>query len=119
MYLAILGLLTFAGIVEELKKLGGTLYAMGTFLSLLIIIAFVVGSFLPDFGKKIGIFSIPMLLLILIYDFFLSGRNLIIGSKHFGEPLEETKSRMDILTASIIVAPGYFAGIYIIIKYTI
>lgn len=119
MYLAILGLLTFAGIVEELKKLGGTLYAIGTFISLLIIIAFVVGSFLPDVGKAIGIFSIPMLLLILVYDFYLSGKNLVIGSKNFGQPLEEPKSRMDIFTATMIVAPGYFAGIYIIIQYAI
>jgi len=116
LYLAILGLLTFAGIIEELKKPGGALYALGTFLTLLIIASFVVALFLPEISTMVGLFSLPMLLIALIYDFFLSGRNLIIGSKHFGEPLDEVKSRMDLLTASLIVAPGYLAGFVILYR---
>lgn len=113
LYLAILGLLTFAGIIEELKKPGGNLYALGTFTTLVILVAFVVGSFNSEVAQAIGYFSLPLLLVALIYDFYLSGKNLILGSKHFGEPLDEVKSRMDLLTASLIVAPGYLAGFVI------
>jgi len=116
LYLAILGLLTFAGIIEELKKPGGALYAAGTFTTLVIIVAFVVGVFVAKVGNLIGLLSIPLLLIALVYDFYLSGKNLIIGSKHFGEPLDDVKSRMDLLTASVIVAPGYLAGIVILYR---
>ncbi|MFT5451780.1 MAG: hypothetical protein ACI9N9_001266 [Enterobacterales bacterium] len=116
LYMAVLGLLVFAGIIEELKKPGGKLYALGTFMSLLILLAFVLGSFITEIGETMGLFSIPLLLIALVYDFYLSSLNLIIGSKHFGEPLEEVKSRMDLMTASIIVAPGYLAGITVIYR---
>ena len=116
LYLAILGLLTLAGIIEELKKPGGSLYAHGTFTTLIILVAFVAGSFIPDVGQAIGYFSLPMLLAAIVYDFYLSGRNLILGSKYFGEPLDEVKSRMDLLTATLIVAPGYLAGFVILYR---
>ncbi|PCJ48663.1 MAG: hypothetical protein COA74_08110 [Gammaproteobacteria bacterium] len=116
LYLAILGLLTLAGIIEELKKPGGSLYALGTFTTLIILVAFVAGSFIPDVGQAIGYFSLPMLLAAIVYDFYLSGRNLILGSKYFGEPLDEVKSRMDLLTATLIVAPGYLAGFVILYR---
>ena len=116
LYMAVLALLAFAGIIEELKKLGGKLYAFGTFMSLIILIAFVVGSFITEIGVAIGLFSIPLLIIALVYDLYLSSLNLIIGSKHFGEPLEDVKSRMDLMTASIIVAPGYLAGIIVIYR---
>jgi hypothetical protein len=116
LYMSVLGLLAFAGIIEELKKLGGTLYALGTFMSLVILITFVVGSFNTEIGATIGLFSIPLLLIALVYDLYLSGLNLIIGSKYFGKPMEEVKSRMDLMTATIIVAPGYLAGIVVIYR---
>ena len=116
LYMAVLGLLVFAGIIEELKKPEGKLYALGTFVSLIILIAFVVGSFIDEIGATIGLFSIPLLLIAVVYDFYLSNLNLIVGSKHFGEPLEEVKTRMDLMTASIIVAPGYLAGITVIYR---
>ena len=116
LYMAVLGLLAFAGIIEELKKPGGKLYALGTFTSLAIIIAFIVGSFITEVGTSIGLLSIPMFLIALLYDLYLSGLNLIIGSKHFGEPMEDVKSRMDLMTASIIVAPGYLAGLTVIYR---
>ena len=113
LYLSILGLLTFAGIIEELKKPGGALYAVGTLTSFIIIIVFIVSYFQESVAEFVGLFSVPMLFIVLFYDFYLSEKNLILGSKHFGEPLEEVKSRMDLLTASIIVAPGYLTGFYI------
>ena len=113
LYLAILGLLTFAGIIEELKKPGGALYALGTLTSFIIIAVFIVSYFQESVASFIGLFSLPLLLLALLYDFYLSEKNLIIGSKHFGEPIEDVKSRMDLLTASIIVAPGYLTGLYV------
>jgi len=116
LYIAVLGLLTTAGIIEELKKPGGQLYALGTFLSLVILSAFVVGSFITEVGAAIGLFSGPLLLIALVYDLYVSGLNLIVGSKHFGEPMGEVKSRMDLMTASIIVAPGYLAGIIILYR---
>lgn len=116
LYLAVLALLAIAGIIEELKKPGGALYAVGTFATLLIIVAFVCGYFIASVGDAIGLLCLPMLLVALSYDFFLSGRNLIIGSKHFGEPMEEVKSRMDLMTATIIVTPGYLAGIALVYR---
>jgi hypothetical protein len=116
LYMAVLGLLAFAGIIEELKKPGGKIYAFGTFMSLIILIAFVMGNFIAEIGATIGLFSIPLLLVALIYDLYLSSLDLTIGSKHFGEPLEEVKSRMDLMTASLIVAPGYLAGITVIYR---
>ena len=113
LYLAVLGLLTFAGIIEELKKPGGALYAIGTLMSFIIIAVFIVSFFQVAVASFIGLFSLPMLFLALLYDFYLSEKNLIIGSKHFGEPIDEVKSRMDTFTASIIVAPGYLTGLYI------
>ena len=113
LYLAVLGLLTFGGIIEELKKLGGMLYALGTFISFVIIAVFIISYFHQAIASSIGLFSVPMLLVVLFYDFYLSEKNLILGSKHFGEPMEEIKSRMDLLTASLIVAPGYLTGLYI------
>ncbi len=114
LYLAILGLLTFAGLIEELKKPGGILYAVGTFLSFSILSTFIVAVFIFEVAAFIGSLSILMLALVLFYDFYLSGRNLMIGSKHFGEPLDDVKSRMDLMTATLIVVPGYLAGIYIV-----
>ena len=116
LYMAVLGLLAFAGIIEELKKPGGKVYASCTFITLIILLSFVLGVFNTEVGSALGYFSIPLLLIAIIYDFFLSDRNLIPGSKHFGEPMEEVKSRMDLLTASIIVAPGYLAGLLIIYR---
>jgi len=116
LYIAILSLLTFAGIIEELKKVGGQLYALGTFVTLIIIVVFVLGFFKMDISELIGLFSIPLLILVLGYDFFLSGRDLSIGSKTFMQPSEEVKSRMDLLTATIIVAPGYIAGFVILYR---
>ncbi len=116
LYIAVLGLLTFAGIIEELKKLGGQLYALGTFLTLVIVVLFVFGYFRADISNLIGLFSIPMLLFVIIYDFYLSGRDLSIGSKTFMQANEDVKSRMDLLTATIIVAPGYLAGVSILYR---
>ncbi|MCP3675215.1 MAG: hypothetical protein GY829_12190, partial [Gammaproteobacteria bacterium] len=111
LYIGVLGLLTFAGIIEELKKFGGQLYALGTFLSLVIIVLFVFGYFKADLSGLIGLYSIPMLLFVIIYDFYLSGRDLSIGSKTFMQANEDIKSRMELSTATIIVAPGYLAGV--------
>ena len=116
LYLAILGLLTFAGIIEELKKPSGHLYALGTFITFIIIGAFVTGVFITDIEKMLGYFSIPMLLLALYYDFVLSGKNLNMGTPNFGKPLDDAKSRMDLFTATLIVAPGYIAGLVIILR---
>ena len=116
LYIAILGLLTLAGIIEELKKPGGHLYALGTLTTLLIVVVFVFGYFKSEISELIGLFSIPMLLMVLIYDFVLSGRNLVIGSKNFLKPMDDVKSKMDTLTASLIVAPGYLAGFVILYR---
>ena len=116
LYIAVLGLLTLAGIIEELKKPGGQLYALGTFTTLVIVVAFVFGFFMPEISELIGFFSIPMLLLVLIYDFVLSGRDLSIGSRNFMKPSDEVKSRMDLLTATLIVTPGYLAGFVILYR---
>ena len=116
LYLAVLALLTFAGIIEELKKPGGRLYALGTFITLSIVVAFVFGYFRPEIGEMIGFFSIPLLFIVLFYDFVLSRRNLVIGSKNFLKPTDQVTSRMDLLTASLIVAPGYVAGFVILYR---
>ena len=116
LYLAVLALLTFAGIIEELKKPGGRLYALGTFITLSIVVAFVFGYFRPEIGEMIGFFSIPLLFIVLFYDFVLSRRNLVIGSKNFLKPTDHVTSRMDLLTASLIVAPGYVAGFVILYR---
>lgn len=116
LYLAILGLLTLAGIIEELKKPGGQLYALGTLITLLIITAFVFGYFNQNISELIGFFSIPLLTTVLIYDFFLTSRDLTIGSQTFLKPADDVKSRMDLLTATLIVAPGYLAGFIILYR---
>ena len=116
LYIAILGLLTFAGIIEELKKPGGQLYALGTFITFVIIVVFVFGFFKPEIYDLISLFSIPMLIVVLFYDFFLSGRDLTIGSKTFMQSTDDVKSRMDLLTATIIVTPGYLAGFVILYR---
>jgi len=115
-YIAILGLLSLAGIIEELKQPGGQLHALGTFITLVFIVIFVFGFFDNQISDMTGLYSIPMLLFILLYDFVLSGRNLILGSKNFLKPLDDVKSRMDLLTASVIVAPGYLAGFIILYR---
>ena len=112
-YIAILGLLSLAGIIEELKQPGGQLHALGTFITLVFIVIFVFGFFDNQISEMIGLYSIPMLVFILLYDFVLSGRNLILGSKNFLKPLDDVKSRMDLLTATVIVAPGYIAGLIV------
>jgi len=116
LYLGILGLLTFAGIIEELKKPGGQIYAIGTFTTFVFIIAFVFGFFNTEISQIIGLFSVPMLVLALTYDFYLSGLDLTVGSKYFLKPEAEVKSRMDLLTATMIVAPGYLAGFVILYR---
>ncbi len=115
-YIAVLGLLSLAGIVEQLKEPGGKPHALGTFVTLIIVVAFVFGYFNNEMSKLIGLFAIPMLLIVLLYDFVLSGRNLLMGSKNFLKPDDDVKSRMDLLTATLIVAPGYLAGVVIIIR---
>jgi len=115
-YIAILGLLSLAGIIEELKQPGGQLHALGTFITLVFIVIFVFGFFDNQISEMIGLYSIPMLVFILLYDFVLSGRNLILGSKNFLKPLDDVKSRMDLLTATVIVAPGYIAGLIVLYR---
>ncbi len=115
-YIAILSLLSVAGIIEELKKPGGQMYALGTFLTLLFVVIFVFGFFNKNIADMTGFLSIPMLIFVLLYDFVLSGRNLMIGSKNFLRPMDDVKSRMDLLTASLIVAPGYLAGFVILYR---
>jgi len=115
-YIAILGLLSLAGIIEELKQPGGQLHALGTFITLVFIIIFVFGFFDNQISEMTGLYSIPMLAFILLYDFVLSGRNLILGSKNFLKPLDDVKSRMDLLTASVIVSPGYIAGLIVLYR---
>jgi len=112
-YIAVLGLLSFAGIIEELKKLDGKLHALGTFTSLVIVVVFVFGYFNSEVSSTIGLFSIPLLLFVVLYDFFLAGRDLMVGSKDFLKPVGDVKSRMDLLTATLIVAPGYLVGFVI------
>ena len=113
LYLSILGLLTLAGIIEELKKPGGQIYAMGTFVTFVFIFTFVFGFFNAEVSSIIGLFSLPMLVLALTYDFYLSGLDLTFGSKNFMKPDVDVKSRMDLLTATMIVTPGYLAGLVI------
>jgi len=115
-YIAVLGLLSVAGIIEELKKPGGQLHALGTFLTLVFVVIFVFGIFNSQISNMTGFFSIPMLIFVLLYDFVFSGRNLMIGSKNFLKPMDDVKSRMDMLTASLIVAPGYLAGFVIVYR---
>ncbi len=115
-YIAVLGLLSLAGIIEELKQPGGQLHVLGTFITLIFIVIFVFGYFNREISDMTGLFSIPMLLFILLYDFVLSGRNLIVGSKNFLKPVDDVKSRMDLLTASLIVAPGYLAGAIVLYR---
>ena len=115
-YIAILGLLSLAGIIEELKQHGGQLHALGTFITLVFIVIFVFGYFDTNISDMIGLYSIPMLAFILLYDYILSGRNLILGSKNFLKPLDDVKSRMDLLTATVIVAPGYIAGLIVLYR---
>ena len=116
LYMAILSLLTLAGIIEELKNPAGKIYALGTFITFIILINFVVGVYVIEVGEVLGLLSLPLLLLAIVYDFYLSGIDLDKDSKDFGQPLDDIKTRMDLLTATIIVAPGYISGLIILYR---
>ena len=111
LYVAVVALLTVAGILEELKS-GSKLHPLGTALSLASMIGCIAAAFIAEIASLLGLGVILLLAFVLLYDFWLSKKNLDLNPEAFWSNQPSVHSRMDILSATLIVAPGYLAGLW-------
>jgi hypothetical protein len=111
-YLSFLSLLTLAGIIEEYKA-GSKLHPLATLISLTSSLVLVYAFFDPEFTQLLGIYSLLLLGFTLLYDFYISSKNLDLKPSKFWQSQGLVRSRIDWLTATIIVAPAYIAGIVV------
>ena len=111
-YLAVFGLLSIAGIVEQFRT-KQLIHAIATLLSAICFILFVVCYFNSEISNQIGLLIIPMLLFVTAYDWWLSDLDLQPGSETFFKTLPDVKSKLSDMGALIILLPGYLAGIMV------
>ena len=109
-YLVVFGLLSIAGIVEQFRT-KQTLHAIATLVSALFFALFVVAYFNDSTSSTLGLFIIPMLLYVGLYDWWLSDLDLKTDSENFLKPLPDVKSKLSDTGALLILLPGYVAGL--------
>ena len=106
----IFGLLSLAGVSEQFRT-RQIVHAVLSLVSAVFFALFVVAYYHQPTLSVLGIFIIPMLIFVAVYDWWLSDLDLQPGSKQFMKPLPDVKSRMNDITAMIILLPGYLAGL--------
>ena len=109
-YLLIFALLSIAGIAEQFRT-KQTTHALATIVSATFFCLFVVACFYQPAEQAIGIFIIPMLVYVGLYDWWLSDLDLQSGSENFFKPLPDVKSKLSDTGALLILLPGYLAGL--------
>ena len=78
-YLFVFGLLSIAGIIEQFRKFE-TVHGFATLISYIMFNFFVVAYFMPEVASIIGIFIVPMLIYVGLYDWWLSDLDLPLAS---------------------------------------
>lgn len=111
-YLVILTLLSLAGIIE-LFRTKQIIHGLATAFSLICFCLFVAGVFKPDLAEQLGIYVIPMLILVALYDWWLADLDLQPGSSNFFKPLPDVKSKLNDKGALLILLPAYVSGLYL------
>ncbi len=109
-YLLVFGLLSIAGIIEQFRT-KQTIHAIGTLLSAVFFSLFVIAYFHGDTANTLGLFIIPMLIYVGLYDWWLSDLDLQTNSENFLKPLPDVKSKLSDTGALLILLPGYLAGL--------
>ena len=110
LYLFIFGLLSIAGIVEQFRQ-RQTVHGLATLISYLFFNLFVVAYFQSEIASAVGLFIIPILLYVAVYDWWLSDLDLQPSSEQFLRPLPDVKSKRSDMAALIVLIPGYLAGL--------
>jgi len=110
LYIIVLSILSIAGITEQFRTKQIS-HGLATLISLIIFCAFVAGYFRADVSASIGIWCLPMLILVSIYDWWLSNYDLQPGSDNFMKPMPDAKSRLNDMSAMLILVPAYIAGL--------
>ena len=111
-YLLILTLLSIAGIAEQFRT-KQIAHGLATTISLAFLCSFVIAYYDPKIANSIGIWIIPMLIMVALYDWWLANLDLQPGSENFMQKLPDVKSNLNNMSAMLILLPAYGAGVMV------
>ena len=112
LYLLILSLLGIAGTIEQFRT-KEIFHALFTLFSLVVFGLMLWAYFNPEFGFQLGYWSVALLVAAGLYDWWLSNLDLQPNSDNFLKPLPDAKSRLNDMSALLIILPAYLAGLVV------
>jgi len=112
-YLVVFILATIVGIFDDLKRPNKLRFIGGEILSVSFVILFVVGYFQEGFGKELGIYVFPMLIIGVVHELMAANRAIVEESKDLNFTKKELVilNNIGLLLANILIVPGYVLGL--------